>query len=60
MTVRLPQGLKQRAEERAAASDQSLNTWIVRTIRRATHEDPFPGPFPRPRAPGSRRVTGWA
>lgn len=60
VTVRLPQGLKQRAEARAAEADQSLNTWIVQAIRRSTQEDAFIPPFARPRVPGARRVTGWA
>ncbi|MCA1783822.1 MAG: toxin-antitoxin system HicB family antitoxin [Dermatophilaceae bacterium] len=60
VTVRLPQALKQRAEARAVESDQSLNTWIVQSIRRSTREDAFIPPFARPRVPGSRRVTGWA
>lgn len=36
VTVRIPESLKTRAEEAAAALDQSLNTWIVAAIRRAT------------------------
>ncbi len=36
VTVRIPESLKARAEEAAAALDQSLNTWIVAAIRRAT------------------------
>ncbi len=36
VTVRLPESLKARAEEAAAALDQSLNTWIVAAVRRAT------------------------
>ena len=60
ITVRIPQGLKQRAEARAAQADQSLNTWIVQAIRRSAREDDFLPPFVRPRVPGARRVTGWA
>ena len=61
ITVRLPQSLKQRAEAKAAEADQSLNTWIVHAIRRATQEDPgFNFPFPGPPKTGPRRVTGWA
>ncbi|MDO5502358.1 MAG: toxin-antitoxin system HicB family antitoxin [Actinomycetia bacterium] len=60
ITVRLPQSLKQRAEAHAGEVDQSLNTWIVQTIRRATSDAPGPG-FPFGSAPrSSRRVTGWA
>ena len=35
VTVRIPESLKTRAEEAAAAVDQSLNSWIVAAIRRA-------------------------
>jgi hypothetical protein len=57
ITLRLPDQLKTRAEELAAASGQSLNTWLVQTVRRATSQgrDGIP-----PTTPGSRRVSGWA
>jgi hypothetical protein len=35
VTVRIPESLKARAEEAAAAVDQSLNSWVVAAIRRA-------------------------
>ena len=35
VTVRIPESLKTRAEEAAAAVDQSLNSWVVAAIRRA-------------------------
>jgi len=35
VTVRIPESLKARAEDAAAAIDQSLNSWIVAAIRRA-------------------------
>lgn len=61
ITVRLPQSLKQRAEGRAGEADQSLNTWIVHAIRRATHEGADAGsPFAGSPKSSSRRVTGWA
>lgn len=53
ITVRLPQGLKTRAESRAAELDQSLNTWIVQAIRRATQDE-------KTSTTSSRRITGWA
>ncbi|WP_122262811.1 toxin-antitoxin system HicB family antitoxin [Ornithinimicrobium cerasi] len=57
ITLRLPDQLKTRAEELAASSGQSLNTWLVHTVRRATAQgrDGIP-----PTTPGSRRVSGWA
>lgn len=61
ITVRLPQSLKQRAEVRAGEADQSLNTWIVHAIRRATTEGAGPDfSFAGPPKSSSRRVTGWA
>lgn len=71
ITVRIPESLKTRAEDAAADRGQSLNTWIVAAIRRATrdrsvHVDldlgslPFgfpPGP-PAPPAPPGRGRTG--
>lgn len=60
VTVRLPLGLKQRAEARAADADQSLNTWVVQAIRRSVLEDGLRHGLGRGRLPGARRVTGWA
>lgn len=72
ITVRLPESVKARAEELAAKSGQSLNTWLVNAIRRATHEPginvdidlsnvPFLGEgFPGGGRGGrGRRMTGW-
>ena len=56
VTVRLPEPLKRQAESQAAQADQSLNTWIVAAIRRATSATSAPS-TPRTSA---RRVTGWA
>lgn len=60
VTIRLPQGLKHRAETRAGEADQSLNTWVVQAIRRALLEDGALAGLGRGRLPGARRVTGWA
>lgn len=38
ITLRIPESLKTRAEESAARSGSSLNTWLVNTIRSATRE----------------------
>lgn len=54
VTVRLPDGLKRKAEGLAQQAQQSLNTWIVQAVRQATE----PGQ-PRPTNTG-RRLTGWA
>lgn len=39
ITLRLPESVKARAEEFAARSGHSLNTWLVGVIRTATRED---------------------
>jgi hypothetical protein len=72
VTLRIPEGVKNRAEELAATAGQSLNAWIVAVLRRATTDRaitvdidlsslPFGGRDPRERSggQGGRRVTGW-
>ena len=72
ITLRLPESVKYKAEELAAKSGHSLNSWIVNVVRAATRERavnvdidlssiPFldgPG-FPSGRGRGSKRMTGW-
>ncbi|KAA1427641.1 pilus assembly protein HicB [Nocardioides antri] len=69
ITVRMPESVKTKAEDAAAAAGQSLNTWLVNLVRSATsdtaiHVDvdlssiPFGGDFPFGKR-GNRRVTGW-
>lgn len=72
VTVRIPESLKARAEEFAARSSQSLNSWIVQAIRSATTEravtvdlDLGSAFFGSSRPPGSsnqnpKRVQGWS
>ena len=68
ITLRLPESLKTKAEDAAAAAGSSLNTWLVQAVRSATHEGavhvdidlssmPFFGSDPGRR--GNRRMTGW-
>jgi hypothetical protein len=72
VTLRIPESVKTRAEELAARSGHSLNTWLVNVVRAATRENainvdidlssiPFlgggPDPFGGKR--GSKRMTGW-
>jgi HicB-like protein involved in pilus formation len=71
ITLRIPESVKARAEEMAARSGHSLNTWLVNVVRAATRENainvdidlssiPFLGgndPFGGKR--GNRRMTGW-
>ncbi|WP_297620682.1 toxin-antitoxin system HicB family antitoxin [Nocardioides sp.] len=72
ITLRIPEAVKARAEEKAAAAGQSLNTWMVGVVRNATSEHsinvdidlssvPFVGydPFAANRKQGNRRMTGW-
>jgi hypothetical protein len=71
ITLRLPESVKTKAEDAAAAAGQSLNTWLVNIVRAATREGainvdidlsslPFMGgndPFGGKH--GQRRMTGW-
>jgi len=69
ISLRIPESVKARAEEKAARAGDSLNTWIVKVVRAATRDSaidvdidlssiPFEGfdPF---RRRGNRRMTGW-
>jgi hypothetical protein len=73
ITLRIPESVKARAEEYAARSGTSLNTWLVNVVRNATREGaaslgnvnidlssiPFlGGPGGQP-GQGPRRMTGW-
>ena len=53
VTVRLPEALKRRSESAAQSSGQSLNTWIIQALRRATASEHTANR-------SSRRITGWA
>ena len=56
ISLRLPEGLKTRAEAAAAAAGLSLNSWLVRAASAALRE-------PSPAAPsgrGPRRYSGFA
>ena len=68
ITLRLPESVKVKAEQAAAKSSQSLNTWIVGVLRAATRDraitvdvDLSSFPFLDPDNPGrrTRRMTGW-
>ncbi len=71
ISLRIPESVKARAEQKAAAAGHSLNTWLVNVVRAATNDHaisvdidlsslPFFGQDPRgSRGPGSRRMTGW-
>ena len=67
VTLRIPESVKTRAEEKAARSGDSLNTWLVKVVRAATTDaateahdvTSFPldafDPFRR----SNRRMSGW-
>jgi hypothetical protein len=56
ISLRLPDGLKSRAEAAATASGTSLNTWLVRAVTAALRDQTTPAPSGR----GPRRYTGFA
>jgi hypothetical protein len=72
ITLRLPESLKQRAEEAAGKRGQSLNTWLVNAVRAAAREGainidldlssiPFgPGAASRVRRGPGQHISGWA
>ena len=72
ITLRIPESVKTKAEDAAAKSGQSLNTWLVNVVRAATRDGainvdidlssiPFFGsdPFGGGKQRGNRRMTGW-
>lgn len=70
ITLRIPEPVKARAEEYAAARGQSLNTWMVNLVRMATNGQvvnfdidlssvPMFGDAFGQGKRGSRRMTGW-
>jgi hypothetical protein len=54
LTVRLPESLKERAEEQAGRDGLSVNAWMVRAVHGALQ------PSPSLLARGPRRTTGYA
>jgi hypothetical protein len=73
ITLRIPESVKAKAEERAAEAGQSLNTWLVSVVRAASRDGainidvdlssiPFFGggdPFGGSKGRGNKRMTGW-
>lgn len=57
LTVRLPEGLKSRVEQAAAAVGASVNSWIVAALARALDAPTASRPQPGRRMP--RRITGF-
>ena len=71
ITLRLPESVKAKAEERAADAGQSLNTWLVNVVRAATRDGAinidvdlssiplFGGNDPFGGGKRNKRMTGW-
>lgn len=72
ITLRIPEAVKVRAEERASEAGQSLNTWLVSVVRAATREGSididatssgipfFSGGDPfGGKSRSTKRMTGW-
>ena len=72
ITLRLPESVKAKAEERANEAGQSLNTWLVNVVRAATREGAINIDLDLSsintalndalgglRQHGGRRMTGW-
>jgi hypothetical protein len=70
ITLRIPESVKARAEEKAARAGDSLNTWLVKVVRAASSDRaievdidlsslPFGEGFPFGKDKGNRRMTGW-
>lgn len=57
VSLRLPEGLKSRAEDAAAIDGVSLNTWLVRAAALALDGGASAPPPPRRRG---NRLSGWA
>jgi hypothetical protein len=53
ISLRLPDGLKSRAEQAAAADGLSLNAWLVRAVAVSLRDG-------RPRPPGGRGPRQWS
>jgi HicB family len=60
LTLRLPETLKSRAEQAAAAEGLSVNNWLVRAVHRALEPTTgFPGGAFFVSGAGPRRLTGF-
>lgn len=64
ITLRLPSGLKARAEDLAQTGGISLNSWLIDAVRTAVRPVPTPPVPPAigrvPTVRSQRRMTGWA
>jgi hypothetical protein len=60
VTLRLPDGLKARAEAAAARDGLSLNTWLVHAVGRALGNESGPARTRSARRGPGTRITGYA
>lgn len=59
LTLRLPEGLKQRVEQAAASEGQSVNAWLIRALGRALEPGGQRLPWSPSPGPGPRRLSGY-
>jgi predicted HicB family RNase H-like nuclease len=59
ITLRLPEGLKEQAEQAAAAEAVSLNSWLIRAIQHALRAGAAPPGTSVGQAKHAHRVRGW-
>ena len=59
ITLRLPESLKQRVEERSARQSISVNSWLVRAIAAAVDTPGDPTSVDRTSPTVNSRFTGW-
>jgi hypothetical protein len=59
LTLRMPEALKDRVEQLAAAEGVSVNAWLVRAISGAAHT-PGPPTSPPVRGRTGKRISGFA
>ena len=60
INVRMPENLKTRVEQAAAADRMSVNAWLVRAASAAVDRAEAPPFFGRHAARGANRYRGWA
>ena len=60
INVRMPENLKTRVEQAAAAERMSVNAWLVRAAGAAVDRAEAPPAFERHSARGANRYRGWA
>ena len=60
INVRMPENLKTRVEQAAAAERMSVNAWLVRAAGAAVDRAEAPPSFERHSARGPNRYRGWA